>query len=120
MSDYSIEFGYGVYVDKFSKLKDGSDTFEEIEFNAEDYVVVDDDDIASLSVFRINREHEYQRVNGTGGLVLMATDISVRIFGDTKRTFDDIIEHMRGSFGQYLPDDFDYENNLVECEFVRV
>ena len=47
MSDYSIEFGYGVYVDKFSKLKDGSDTFEEIEFNAEDYVVVDDDDIAS-------------------------------------------------------------------------
>ena len=26
MSDYSIEFGYGVYVDKFSKLKDGSDT----------------------------------------------------------------------------------------------
>jgi hypothetical protein len=120
MSDYSIEFGYGVYVDKFSKLKDGSDTFEEIEFNAEDYVVVDDDDIASLAVFRINRKHEYQRVDVDGGLVLMATDISARIFGDTKRTFDDIIEHMRGSFGQYLPDDFDYENNLVEYEFIRL
>lgn len=120
MSSYRAEFGYGLYVDDFNKLKDGSSTFDEIEFNAEDCFVVDDEDITSLYLFRINREHEHQRVNADEGLVLAATDISARIFGDTKRTFDDIINHLRGTFGQYLPEDFDYENNLAAYDFVRL
>ena len=120
MSNFRAEFGYGPYVDDFSKLRNGNSTFNEIEFNDEDYFVVNDDDIVSPCLFRINRKHEHQYIDTNEGLVLMATDINARIFGDTKQTFDDIIEHLRGSFGQYLPEDFDYENNLVAYDFVRL
>ena len=81
MSNFRAEFGYGLYVDDFSKLKDGNSTFNEIEFNDEDYFVVDDGDIVSPCVFRINRKHEHQYIDANG---------------DTKQTFDDIIEHLRG------------------------
>ena len=120
MSNFRAEFGYGLYVDDFSKLRNGNSTFNEIEFNDEDYFVIDDDDIVSPCLFRINRKHEHQYIDANEGLVLMATDVNTRIFGDTKQTFDDIIEHLRGDFGQYLPEDFDYENNLVAYDFVRL
>ena len=55
MSNFRAEFGYGLYVDSFSKLKDGSDAFNDIEFNNEGYFVVDDEDIVSPCLFRINR-----------------------------------------------------------------
>lgn len=117
MSNFRAEFGYGLYIDSDDKLKDETSA-EAIADNGNWFIL--DEDIVSPCLYRIDRNHEHHYMSVDKGLVLEATTIVPRIFGDTRLTFDGVIQKLKDEFGQYLKDDFDYENNLVAYDFVRV
>lgn len=117
MSNFRAEFGYGLYIDSDDKLKDETSA-EAIADNGNWFIL--DEDIVSPCLYRIDRNHEHHYMSVDKGLVLELPTIAPRIFGDTQLTFDDIIQQLKNEFSQYLKDDFDYENNLVAYDFVRV
>ena len=122
---YNMNYGYGIYVsdDKFVKP-------EYIKHNTLDIfalnlggVLVDDyefDNIYKTELFSVDKDHNLTPLDSSEHVgYVLPFQKEPQIFGDTGRTYEDVIASLHTEYGQYLIDGFDFESNLVKFEVVE-
>lgn len=122
---YNMNYGYGIYVsdDKFVKP-------EYIKHNTLDIfaldlggVLVDDyefDNIYKTELFSVDKDHNLTPLGSSEHVgYVLPFQKEPQIFGDTGRTYEDVIVSLHTEYGQYLIDGFDFESNLVKFEVVE-
>ena len=119
-------YGYGIHVPdaKFVKPEElGYDTIDTFSANIGGILVdnYDSDQIYQTQLWTIDKNHQLNALH-TGEHIscVLPLDEEPIIFGDTKRTFDDVIAELREQYGEYLVDDFDFENHLVKYEVIEI
>lgn len=117
-------YGYGIHVPNESFIKP-----EEIEFCTIDTfatnvggVLVDNyefDQFYQTKLWAIDTDHSLEEIH-TGELIscVLPLDVEPLIFGDTERTFEDVISQLRKQYKEYLVDDFPWEDHLVKYEII--
>ena len=72
-------------------------------------------------LWSVNRQHQFTEISlneePTGVLPLQEEPL---LFGDTNRTYDDVIDNLRQIYGRYLVDNFDFEKHFVKYEIVDI
>lgn len=81
----------------------------------------DSEQYYQTQLWKIDKNHKLKELY-TGEHISCVLPLAVEpiIFGDTKHTFDDVIAELREQYGEYLVDDFDFENHLVKYEVIEV
>mgnify|MGYP000878255485 CR=1 FL=1 len=122
---YQANYGYGIYVPNASfikpkYIKDCTIDIFALDING---VLVDNyrfDQVYQTQLWSVDKEHQLEDLyfGDTIGCILPFQK-EPRIFGDTNRTYEDVIASLRDEYGQYLVDDFDFESNFVKFEVVE-
>ena len=122
---YNINYGYGIYVsdDKFVKpeyLKHNTLDIFALDLGG---VLVDDyefDNIYKTELFSVDKDHNLTPLGSVEHVgCVLPFQVEPLIFGDTRRTYEDVIASLHDQYGQYLVDDFDFESNFVKFEVVE-
>ena len=124
--NYSPNYGYGIHVPDEALIK--PEYLDSIDFddfvNNINGVLLDDfvyDHILDVLVWSVDKQHKLTALDfsksHTGCILLF--QIEPLIFGNTGRTYEDVIASLREEYGQYLVDDFNFENNFVKFEVVE-
>ena len=119
-------YGYGIHVPDEEFVKP-----EEIEYCTIDTfsaniggILVDNYDSEQYyqtQLWKIDKNHKLKELyTGEHISCVLPLDVEPIIFGDTKHTFDDVIAELREQYGEYLVDDFDFENHLVKYEVIEI
>lgn len=119
-------YGYGIHVPDESYVKP-----EELDFCTIDTfsaniggVLVDNygyDQFYQTRLWAIDKNHKLEELHtGESISCVLPLDVEPLIFGDTNRTFDAIIAELREQYGEYLVDDFPFEEHLVKFEVIEI
>lgn len=119
-------YGYGIHVPDEEFVKP-----EEIEYCTIDTfstniggILVDNYDSEQYyqtQLWKIDKNHQLKELH-TGEHIscVLPLDVEPIIFGDTKRTFDDVTAELREQYGEYLVDDFPFEKHLVKFKVIEI
>lgn len=122
---YNMNYGYGIYVSDEKFVKPEYIKHNTLDIFALDLggVLVDDyefDNIYKTELFSVDKDHKLTPLGLAEhvGCVLPFQE-EPRIFGDTGRTFEDVIASLHAEYGQYLVDGFDFHKHFVKFEVVE-
>lgn len=123
--NYEPNYGYGVHVPSEALIKDSqSDDFdlEEFVYDLSGVLLDGDtyDQVHNARLWYVDKQHQLTEAKWTDlvGCVL-PFQAEPRIFGDTGRTYDDVIASLHAEYGQYLVDGFDFHKHFVKFEVVE-
>lgn len=122
---YNMNYGYGIYVsdDKFVKpeyLKHNTLDIFALDIGG---VLVDDyefDNIYKTELFSVDKDHKLTPLGLAEHVgCVLPFQAEPQIFGNTNRTYDDVIASLHAEYGQYLVDSFDFYKHFVKFEVVE-
>ena len=123
--NYEPNYGYGVHVSSEALIKNNqSDDFDLEEFVYDLSGVLLDGDtyehVLNARLWHVDKQHELKEAKWTElvGCVL-PFQTEPLIFGNTNRTYDDVIASLHTEYGQYLVDGFDFHKHFVKFEVVE-
>ena len=122
---YNMNYGYGIYVSDEKFVKPEYIKHNTLDIFALDLggVLVDDyefDNIYKTELFSVDKNHKLTPLGSSEHVgCVLPFQAEPLIFGDTERTYEDVITSLREEYGQYLVDDFDFESNFVKFEVVE-
>ena len=123
--NYEPNYGYGVHVPSETLIKNSqSDDFdlEEFVYDLSGVLLDGDtyDQVHNARLWHVDKQHELTEAEWTElvGCVL-PFQVEPLIFGNTNRTYDDVIASLHAEYGQYLVDGFDFHKHFVKFEVVE-
>lgn len=123
--NYSANYGYGIHVPDEALIKNAqSDDFDLEEFVYDLSGVLLDGDtyeqVHEAHLWHVDKQHNLKETNWQElvGCVLPFQK-EPQIFGDTGRTYEDVIKALHEEYGQYLVDGFDFYKHFVKFEVVE-
>ena len=122
---YQANYGYGIYVpdESFIKpeyIKDNTIDIFALDING---VLVDNyrfDQVYQTQLWSVDKNHQLEDIHlgNAIGCVLPFQEEPL-IFGNTDRTYEDVIASLHAEYGQYLVDGFDLYKHFVKFEVVE-
>lgn len=122
---YNMNYGYGIYLSDNKFVKPEYIEHNTLDIFALDFggVLVDDyefDNIYKTELFSVDKDHKLTPLGLAKHVgCVLPFQAEPLIFGNTNRTYEDVIASLRDEYGQYLVDDFDFESNFVKFEVVE-
>lgn len=123
--NYEPNYGYGVHVPNETFLKDSKSDDFDLQTFAYDLggVLLDGDiydQVHNAYLWHVSKTHQLTEANylELTGCVL-PFQAEPLIFGNTNRTYDDVIASLHAEYGQYLVDGFDFHKHFVKFEVVE-
>lgn len=121
MNSYSIE-NYGLFVPRTTLESIHKDDFDTIidELTSEHWMMnftLDDIESSTIHPIDDNGSINYKPDIDTDGYLLPCQK-SPKLFNAPYQSRTDIISELKESYSQYLPDNYDYQNNLVYGQYI--